>query len=79
MNAPKFEVFRTQKDGKPAAELVVRNSMANAELHALVESLGYLPTTDIANRRAIVCTTAEEINAARDPLVKFFNEKGEWK
>lgn len=79
MNAPKFEVFRTQKDGKPAVELVVRNSMANAELHALVESLGYQPTTDIANRRAIVCTTPAEVDAARNPLVKFFDAKGEWK
>lgn len=79
MDAPKFEVCRTQKDGKPAVELVVRNSMANAELHALVDSLGYLATADIANRRAIFCTTAEEIDAARNPLVKFFDAKGEWK
>lgn len=75
MNAPKFEMRRTQKGGKPAVELVVRNSMQNPELHALVVSLGYQPTTDIANRRAIVCTTAEEIDAARNPLRKFFGKE----
>ena len=79
MNAPKFEIIRTQKDGKPAVELVVRNSMANDELNELVESLGYHPTIGIANRRAIVCTTPEEVDTARNPLVKFFNPKGEWK
>ena len=79
MNTPKIQVIRTQKDGKPAVEIVVRNSMFSAELHALVGSLGYVATPDIANRRAIVCTTAEEIDAARNPLVKFFDAKGEWK
>ncbi len=74
MDAPTFEIFRTQKDGKPAVELVVRNSMANPDLHALVEILGYQPTPDIANRRAIVCTTAEEIDAARNPLRNFFGK-----
>lgn len=75
MDAPKFEIFRTQKDGKPAVELVVRNSMANPELHATIEKLGYQPTPDIANRRAIVCTTQAEIDAARDPLRKFFGKE----
>ena len=79
MNNPVFEVCRTQKDGKPAVELVVRNSRKDAALHAIVESLGYQPTVGIANRRAIVCTTAAEIDAARNPLVKFFDAKGEWK
>ena len=79
MNAPKFEVFRTQKEGKPALDLVVRNSLANADRHALGESLGYNPLRHIANRRAIVCTTPEEVDAARNPLVRFFNAKGECK
>lgn len=76
MNAPKFEVFRTQVNGKPAVELVVRNSMASPELHAVIDALGYIATTNIANRRSIICTTPAEIDAARNPLVKFFDAKG---
>lgn len=79
MNAPKFEIARTQKDGKPAVELIVRNSRYDADFHALIESLGYEPTVDIANRRSIVCTTAEQIDAARDPLASYFDARGEWK
>lgn len=79
MDAPKFEVFKTQKDGKPAVELVVRNAMKSPELQALVESLGYEATPDIANRRRIFCTTPAEVDAARNPIAKFFDAKGEWK
>lgn len=79
MEKPKFEMFRIQKDGKPAVELVVRNSMYSEELHNLVEELGYKPTVDIRNRCSIVCTSPAEVDAARNPLVKFFDEKGEWK
>ena len=49
------------------------------DLQALVESLGYVATPDIANRRSIICTTAAEIDAARNPLVNFFDAKGNWK
>lgn len=76
MNEAKFEVCRTLVNGKPAVELIVRNSMANTELHSLVESLGYTATQDIANRRSIICTTPAEVDAARNPLVKFFDAKG---
>ena len=79
MTSPKFEIARTQKNGKPAVELTVRNAMANKDLQALVESLGYVATPDIANRRSIICTTAAEIDAARNPLVNFFDAKGNWK
>lgn len=79
LSKPKFEICRTQKDGKPAVELVVKNSLYSKEFHGLIESLGYKPTEDIANRRSIVCTTPAEVDAARNPLVKFFDTKGEWK
>lgn len=79
MNAPKFEANRIPHNGKVAIELVVRNASANAELLALVDSLGYTGTVDIANRRRIVCTTPEEIVAKRDPLAKFFDAKGNFK
>lgn len=76
MNAPKFEICRTQVNGKPAVELVVRNSLSCPELHAIIDALGYIATPDIANRRSIVCTTPIEVDAARNPLIKFFDAKG---
>lgn len=76
MNAPKIELFRTQANGKPAVEIVVRNSLACPELHSLIVSLGYVATPEIANRRSIICSTPAEIDAARNPLVKFFDAKG---
>jgi len=79
MNIPKVEIFRTAKNGKAAIEIVVRNSLFDAEFHKLVEQLGYVATPGISNRRAIICTTPAEVEAARSPLIPFFNEKGEWK
>lgn len=79
MEKPTFKAYRIQKDGKPAVELVVRNSLYSKELHETVQNLGYELTVDMRNRRSIVCTSPEEVNTARDPLVKFFDEKGEWK
>jgi hypothetical protein len=79
MNAPKFEAHLVMENGKRAIELVVRNASADADLLALVDSLGYTGTVDISNRRRIVCTTPDEIVAKRDPLAKFFDAKGNWK
>jgi hypothetical protein len=76
MQTPKFEAHRININGKPAIELVVRNSLANAELHAIIDSLGYAPTVGIANRRSIICSTPTEIDSARNPLVRFFDAKG---
>ncbi len=72
MNAPKLEARRIMVDGKIAVEFIVRNSMANIELHSAIEALGYKPVTDISNARSIVCNTPEEASAARDPIAKFF-------
>lgn len=79
MNNPKFEILKIQWQGKPAVELVVRDSRKSPELHALVEALGYEATPDMANRRRKICTTPAEVDAARNPIAKFFDSKGEWK
>jgi hypothetical protein len=79
MDAPKFEARKTRLQGKPAIELIVRNSLASPKLHALIESLGYQAVVDISNCRSIVCTTAEEIDTARNPLMQFFGAGGVWK
>lgn len=76
MEKPKFEVFRTARNGKPAVELVVRNASYDDNLEKLLVSLGYTETIDISNRMSIVCTTAEEIDAARNPLKMLFDAKG---
>ena len=72
MEAPKFEIVRTQRDGKVSLEVIVRNSLANPELHAECERLGLVPTVDISNRRSITVTTAAELDAVREPLRRFF-------
>ena len=78
-NAPKFEAFLTKKNGKPAVELVVRNATTVPYLDTLTMILGYEPTADIANRRGVVCTTPEEIDAARNPLMGLFDAQGNYK
>ena len=72
MNAAKFEAHRTQKDGKPAVEFVVRNSMSNPALHAECIRLGVEPSVGISNRRAIICTTPEAIIAIQTAMRPFF-------
>lgn len=70
--APKFEILRTQKDGKPALEVVVYNARSNPALLAECERLGLTPTTDMSNRRSVVVSTPAELDAIREPLKKFF-------
>ena len=72
MDKPKIELFRTQANGKPVIELVVRN--ATAEMRPILDSLGIVPTVGIFNRRSIFCSTPEALDAARDPIAHFFKE-----
>lgn len=72
MEAAKFEANRTQKNGKPAVEFVVRNSLANPALHAECIRLGMEPTVGISNRRAIICTTPGEVAAIQGAMRPFF-------
>jgi hypothetical protein len=76
MNNAKFEARRTSVNGKPAIQLVVFNSLSNPELHQIIDALGYKPMTNIRNARSIMCFSQSEALAARDPIVKFFNEDG---
>lgn len=79
MNTPKFEIQRHVNNGKVQIEMIVWNSTFSDELHSLVVCLGYKLTEDITGRRSIMCSTPAEIDAARNPIVKFFDAKGEWK
>ena len=79
MKTPKVEIQRHIKDGKVQIELIVWNSMCNSELHELICGLGYELTTDITGRRSIMCSTPAEVDAARNPIMKFFDAKVEWK
>ena len=47
-----FEARRTAVNGKPAIELIVRNSLSNPELHSVIDSIGYKPMTYIRNGNA---------------------------
>ena len=78
-NTPRFAVAKRNKGGKPAVELIIHNATYNQELDALTTHLGYAPTPMLANRRSLICTTPEQIDAARNPIAKFFNARGEWK
>lgn len=76
MNAPKLEISRTQRNGKPAIQLIVR--YATPELRALLDTLNIVPVADISNCRSIICTTPAELDAARQPLASFFDAQGNW-
>ena len=73
MDKPKLEMFRVQKNGKPAIEMVVRN--ATKEMRPVLDALGVLPTPDMANRRGIVCATPDELEAVRAPILHFFDKQ----
>lgn len=75
-HSPKFELHKIHYKGASAVELVIR--YANAELRALADKLGYKRDDTIANRRAIICTNQDQVDAARDPLIPFFNADGEY-
>jgi len=67
-----FEVLKTQKDGKLAFEMVVRDCQLTPGLKEVVEGLGYTNTVDMMNRKSVFVTTPQEMDKKRDPLVKFF-------
>ena len=79
MNTPKFEIQRHVNNGKVQIELIVWCSTFSDELHNIVVDLGYKLTTDVSGRRSIMCSTPEEVDAARKPILKFFDAKGDWK
>ena len=78
---PRFAASRVSKDGRPAVELAVRYTTLknHADLRAVLDTLGYSPASGIDNARRIVCTTAAEIDAARNPIAKFFGADGRLK
>jgi len=67
-----FEVLKTQKDGKLAFEMVVRDCQLTPGLKEVVEGLGYTNTVDMMDRKSVFVTTPQEMDKKRDPLVKFF-------
>lgn len=67
-----FEVLKTQKDGKLAFEMIVRDCQLTPGLTEVLESLGYTNTVDMMARKSVFVTNQEEMNQKRDPLVKFF-------
>jgi hypothetical protein len=70
---PSLSVERTP-NGKVA--LVVRN--ATASLRPLLDRLGIVPDCTITNRRAVLCSTPAELDAAREPLRQLFDARGQW-
>jgi hypothetical protein len=51
-------------------EIIVRNP--SDAMRAELVSLGYTMTVDIAGRWSVVVTSAAELDAARNPLRKYF-------
>ena len=79
MNTPKFEIQSHVNNGKVQIELIVWYSTFSDELHNIVVDFGYKLTTDVSGRRSIMCSTPAEVDAARNPILKFFDAKGDWK
>jgi len=75
---PRFSVRRYDNNGNVRIEMTVQNAMYCSELQALVEQLGYEPTPGISNHRTINCLSPAEVDAARNPITKFFNADGTW-
>ena len=67
-----FEVYKTQKDGKLAFEMVVTKCELTPGLGEVLNELGYTNTADMAARKSIFVTTPQEMDEKRNPLVKFF-------
>ena len=67
-----FEVFKMQKDGKLAFELVVRDCQLTPGLKEVLELLEYTNSIDMKNRKSVFVTTPAEMNDKRDPIAKFF-------
>ena len=72
MTAATFSATRVSKDGKPAVQFVVRNSLSNPALHAECLRLGMTITVDIANSREIICITNDQITAVQSAMRPFF-------
>ena len=79
MKTPKFEIQRHITNGKVSIELIIWNSTYSEELHEMACKAGYELTTDITGRRSIMCSTPAEVDEARNPVIKFFDAKGECK
>ena len=79
MKTPKFEIQRHITNGKVSIELIIWNSTYSEELHEIACKVGYELTTDVTGRRSIMCSTPSEVDAARNPVMKFFDAKGDWK
>mgnify|MGYP001183610703 CR=1 FL=1 len=76
MKTTQLVLQRMTIDHKPAIRIIVRNAYLVDGMTRLLNSLGIVPTIDIANQREITCFTADEINAAREPLRKYFDAQG---
>lgn len=72
MKTATFSMVKTSINGKVAFEIVVNNSLSNQALHDECIRLGLVPTVDISNRRSIFVSTPAEMDAVRNPLLKFF-------
>lgn len=63
----KLSLERIMHNGSPAIMAVIKGKLDD-ELRSLVVGLGYTLAVDIANRWELVCETADDLNAARNPL-----------
>jgi hypothetical protein len=79
MSTPKLEIARTSWQGKPAVELIVRNSAAVPGFSEICDLLLIETVPAIANKRARVFTDAVAFEKTRKALSTLFDSKGEWK
>lgn len=72
----RFEIRKVQRSGKPSVEIVVLD--VNDTIRPVILGLGYTLVDDLANTYSIICATPEALNAARQPLAKYFDRQGQW-
>jgi len=72
---PKLILSREMRDGKKAIRVTV---ICNTEILGITDGLGYQAVDDQTNTRTILCSTPAELDAARNPIMRFFGHKGEY-
>jgi hypothetical protein len=72
-NTPKLALARGNNN---TIVLKVLHAYGSA-IDELTTSLGILPD-GLADSRSIVCSSPQELDAARNPLAHYFDARGEW-
>ena len=71
---PTMSLERMTKDGKPAIRIVVRGTVGE-QGRELLSRIGMTGVADIANAFEAICSTPEQIDAVRNPILAAYAYK----